>query len=211
MVLDVVLFLWNKVKAVVHGDEIQNPTFTYCIEKIDNFEKVCIWNTVAKTDSLLSLLTYALQSDNWSFCTYTNMTWLSIILLCCRQVFHSFWSVMWCYCSGSGVSLNCARLLLSVAWPMWTAWSQLRWPTHWPHYWNVLLRAGIRYQVSDFWFSEIPSFNSTLHLQQYLLYTHVLSLLALRVDNDPNTNAFCLTEVCECTDCVAVWDDTCVL
>lgn len=42
MVLDVVLFLWNKVKAAVHRDEIQNPTFTYCIEKIDNFEKVCI-------------------------------------------------------------------------------------------------------------------------------------------------------------------------
>lgn len=40
MVLDIVLYLWNKVKVVVQGDEIQNPTFTYCIEKIDSFERV---------------------------------------------------------------------------------------------------------------------------------------------------------------------------
>lgn len=40
--LDVVLFLWNKVKEVMQGDELQNPSFTYCIEKIDNFDKVCL-------------------------------------------------------------------------------------------------------------------------------------------------------------------------
>ncbi|CAG00520.1 unnamed protein product [Tetraodon nigroviridis] len=41
VVLDVVLFLWNKAKLVVQGDEIQNPTFTYSTEKIDHFEKFC--------------------------------------------------------------------------------------------------------------------------------------------------------------------------
>ncbi|TNM84887.1 hypothetical protein fugu_009065 [Takifugu bimaculatus] len=39
LVLDVVLFLWNKVKEVMQGDELQNPSFTYCVEKIDNFDK----------------------------------------------------------------------------------------------------------------------------------------------------------------------------
>lgn len=58
MVVDVVLFLWNTVKAVVQGDDIQNPTFTYSVEKFDNFEKVCIQNTKKK---LLSLLTDTLQ------------------------------------------------------------------------------------------------------------------------------------------------------
>lgn len=54
------------------------------------------------------------------------------------------------HCSGSVVSMNCVRLLLSAAWQIWTAWSQQRWPTHWLHCWNVLLRAGTKVQVSDF-------------------------------------------------------------
>lgn len=40
IVLEVVLFLWNKVKVGIQGDELQYPSFTYRIEKIDNLEKV---------------------------------------------------------------------------------------------------------------------------------------------------------------------------
>lgn len=51
LVLDVVIFLWNKVKEVMQGDELQNPSFTYCIEKIDNFDKVCL--VIAQTDHFI--------------------------------------------------------------------------------------------------------------------------------------------------------------
>lgn len=53
--MDVVLFLWNTVKAVVQGDDMQNTTFTYSVEKIDNFEKVCIQNTKFYCHCLLTL------------------------------------------------------------------------------------------------------------------------------------------------------------
>lgn len=51
LVLDVVLLLWNKVKEVMQGDELQNPSFTYCVEKIDNFDKVCL--EIAQTDHFI--------------------------------------------------------------------------------------------------------------------------------------------------------------
>lgn len=51
LVLDVVLFLWNKVKEVMQGDELPNPSFTYCVEKIDNFDKVCL--EIAQTDHFI--------------------------------------------------------------------------------------------------------------------------------------------------------------
>lgn len=89
MVLDVVLFLWNKVKLVVQGDEIQNPTFTYSTEKIDHFEKVCIYNPVAKTDSCNQFI--FTQLDNWMFLYDLVVSRFDNVL----QVFHSLCSVLW--------------------------------------------------------------------------------------------------------------------
>lgn len=42
LVLDVVLFLWGKVKVVMQRDQLQNLEFTYYLEKVDNCGKVCI-------------------------------------------------------------------------------------------------------------------------------------------------------------------------
>lgn len=42
LVLDVVIFLWGKVKMVMQRDQLQNPDFTYHMEKVDNFGKVGI-------------------------------------------------------------------------------------------------------------------------------------------------------------------------
>lgn len=35
----------------MQGDELQNPSFTYCVEKIDNFDKVCL--EIAQTDHFI--------------------------------------------------------------------------------------------------------------------------------------------------------------
>ncbi|KAL7389232.1 hypothetical protein ABVT39_000211 [Epinephelus coioides] len=39
LVLDVLLFLWGKVKLVIQRDQLQNQKITYCLEKIDNYDK----------------------------------------------------------------------------------------------------------------------------------------------------------------------------
>lgn len=103
MLWDVLLFLWNKVKVAVQGDDIQSPTFTYCIEKIDNFEKVSIRNTAANSDSSGSLLTYALQLITRAWCPYTNVR-LSVAQLCAADGasrFGQLWAVtflQWLWC-----------------------------------------------------------------------------------------------------------------
>lgn len=43
LVLDVVLFLWGKMKVVMRRDQLQSLEFTYYLEKVDNYNKVCIW------------------------------------------------------------------------------------------------------------------------------------------------------------------------
>ncbi len=42
LVLDVVLFLWGKVKVVIQRDQLQNLDFTHYLEKVDNYDKVSI-------------------------------------------------------------------------------------------------------------------------------------------------------------------------
>ena len=42
LVLDVVLFLWGKVKLVFQRDQLQNVEFMHYLEKVDNYDKVCI-------------------------------------------------------------------------------------------------------------------------------------------------------------------------
>ena len=42
LVLEVVLFLWGKMKVVMQRDQLQNPEFTHNLEKVDNYHKVCI-------------------------------------------------------------------------------------------------------------------------------------------------------------------------
>lgn len=42
LVLEVVLFLWGKVKLVMLRDQLQNPELTHSLEKVDNYNKVCI-------------------------------------------------------------------------------------------------------------------------------------------------------------------------
>lgn len=42
LVLDVVLFLWGKMKVVMRRDQLQSLEFTYYLEKVDNYNKVCI-------------------------------------------------------------------------------------------------------------------------------------------------------------------------
>ncbi|XP_071316210.1 cilia- and flagella-associated protein 54 isoform X2 [Trachinotus anak] len=39
LVLDIVLFLWDKVKVVIQRDKLQNPEFTHYLEKVDNYNK----------------------------------------------------------------------------------------------------------------------------------------------------------------------------
>ncbi|XP_044078247.1 cilia- and flagella-associated protein 54-like [Siniperca chuatsi] len=39
LVLDVVLFLWGKVKVVMQRDQLQNLEFTHYLEKVDNYDK----------------------------------------------------------------------------------------------------------------------------------------------------------------------------
>lgn len=57
----------------MQGDELQDPAFTYCIEKIDNFDKVCI--KIAQTNSLIV--------------NYLCIVWLSIgLILYCRFSIH---------------------------------------------------------------------------------------------------------------------------
>lgn len=42
LVLDVVLFLWGKVKLVLQRDQLPNLEFTNYLEKVDSYGKVCI-------------------------------------------------------------------------------------------------------------------------------------------------------------------------
>lgn len=42
LVLDVVLFLWAKVKVVMQRDQLQNPELTHYHEKLCNYDKVHI-------------------------------------------------------------------------------------------------------------------------------------------------------------------------
>ncbi|XP_044227349.1 cilia- and flagella-associated protein 54-like isoform X3 [Thunnus albacares] len=39
LVLEVVLFLWGKMKVVMQRDQLQNPEFTHNLEKVDNYHK----------------------------------------------------------------------------------------------------------------------------------------------------------------------------
>lgn len=42
LVLDIVLFLWDKIKVVMQRDQLQSLEFTHYHEKVDHYDKVCI-------------------------------------------------------------------------------------------------------------------------------------------------------------------------
>jgi len=56
LVLDVVLFLWGKVKLMIQKYQLQNQEFTHHHEKVDTYDTVCIYKVRSNILSNIKLL-----------------------------------------------------------------------------------------------------------------------------------------------------------
>uniref|UniRef100_A0A8C9YIX1 Cilia and flagella associated protein 54 n=1 Tax=Sander lucioperca TaxID=283035 RepID=A0A8C9YIX1_SANLU len=54
LVLDVVLFLWGKVKLGIQRDQLHNLEFTHYLEKVDNYDKVAFACDLATVDCIMT-------------------------------------------------------------------------------------------------------------------------------------------------------------